>query len=298
MDILVLTSWLILTPVRFPYLICLFGVTIEDVLWFGQESKHKNTVKLSRILLLIASTLWLWSNLGFGLICLLICSIAYSIRDANSKRHEDEKESIKLLSENQERYWNVFQFVRCLFRYVIGIMWLWSHKEELLYLSPFVAVFICVIVYGVTRFHGLGSGLDHTDTIEGNSIGNTENYVLVQYRWIEKPTNLLFFILVIFFLLYKTINYASKKFWGNICGRSEPLGCTDDITINSSITFPSLDFGPSTSTGLGSLQAMIGQNVNINGTQTIGRVSILERNFHFKINGGRDIIFNTFITRD
>ncbi|KAL9231679.1 hypothetical protein vseg_006874 [Gypsophila vaccaria] len=291
MGVLVLTSWLIIIiPVRLVYFICLLGVTIEDVLWFGQELNHNNTVKLSRIVLLVASTVWLWSNLGVGLFGLLICSIAFSIRGTESKQHDDdEKESISRLSEYRGKFWIIFKFVRCLLRYLVGIMWLWTHKELILYLSPFVAVFVCVIVYRVTRFRGLESRLDRTNTVKGKNVVDPQNSMP---GWIEKP---IFSVLVVSFILYKTINYVPKFFWGRIRGGRIPFEGDNDITIDSTITSSSTNTSSLSlddNTLLSSLRAIIGQNVNVNGTQTIGSIAIGNRYLHLKINGGRDIIFN------
>ncbi|KAK9667272.1 hypothetical protein RND81_14G244100 [Saponaria officinalis] len=306
MGILVLTSWLIIIPVRFVYLICLHGVTLEDYCW-DKVWKHNTAVKLSHIVLLIPSIFWLWSNLSTGLICLVICFIAFCIVENNRSIDYDDNDQKTIykfkikLSGKQARFWNVFQIVRCLFRYVVGIMWLWSHQQLLLYLSPFVAVFICFIVFVVTLFNVLGSRrLQHTDSIEDNSV---ENLLISAHWWIkeQEPFTTLGKLMVIFYIYYYYINWASKAFWGSVWGRRKLLGWTNDITIHSSITSSSRDSSTSTSTStstsLGTWQAMTGKNVNGNGTQTIGGVSIREHNFHLTING--DIVFKTtFITRD
>ncbi|XP_074289646.1 uncharacterized protein LOC141614814 [Silene latifolia] len=299
MDIIIsIGSWLVIISARFIYFICLYGVAIEDVFSLGveqqNESERYKQVKLVRVVLSIVGLAWLWSNTVIGLICFIICSIAYSYRETRSGQPGGGEETTT-------RDWKIFQRVKYLIRCMIGIWWSWSHLNLVFYLSviAFIVKWAIVLWLRDARFNQ-----DNTNNIIEENTDEDTNAKKSKHDLVYGPLSLICLVLIHSFLFYKAIVFASKKFWCNRWSARVPSTLGSPISADhDNEEGSSLCNRDSTNHVVGGLTTprtsiYVGGNENDGGTQIIGGTSIAEKILNIGENGVRDINFNNFVMQE
>ncbi|KAK9667260.1 hypothetical protein RND81_14G243100 [Saponaria officinalis] len=130
-DVGTLIWWLIIILIRIVYFIILVCFAIKDSAFAveheNNEAEHYNVAKLLFDIVLVAGTLWSWFNMEICFFTFLTGVTTIAILETG---------------DDLEIYSGSFTA----FRFWAGIIWLWSHKMPLLYVSIFALVIYVIAI--------------------------------------------------------------------------------------------------------------------------------------------------------